>query len=163
MCYDAITKFGADRKASNVVGVLQEVTSADITREHVEERVQNWKARIEGLYDQLEEWLPANWHAHRHETVQMNEQMMREFSVAPVRLHALKLKSDDGELAEVEPRGLWIVGANGRLDLLTAEEHYIIVDRAENFAAPQWQISPLNERRESRPFTAETFRSILTA
>lgn len=143
--------------------VLQEVTSSEITREHVEQRVRNWTERIEELYGQLAEWLPSNWHARGSSTVQMNEQMMREFEVAPKQLRVLELRGDDGGTARVEPRGLWIVGSNGRLDMLKGEQHFLIVDAAENFAAPDWRVSPISDRRRLDPLTPERLRSILSS
>ncbi|MGQ0484906.1 MAG: hypothetical protein ACT4SY_06095 [Hyphomicrobiales bacterium] len=132
--------------------VLDEVTSEKITKDHVAKRVEDWVRRLNALYDLVESWLPSGWRADRRRVVLMDEEMMRKFGVSPREVPVLDLNSANGSGAMLEPRGLWIVGTNGRVDLYAGSKHFIIVDRAENFASPDWQIVDFNERKKVEKF-----------
>lgn len=132
--------------------VLEEVTSETITKEHVVRRVDDWVERLNGLYKQVERWLPKGWHVERQRAELMDEKMMQRFKIKPHKVPVLDLKSDDGRRATLEPRGLWIIGVNGRVDMIAGSKHFLIVDRARNFATPDWQIENFHERDEVNKF-----------
>ena len=73
--------------------------------------------------------------------------MMRVAGVAPREVPVLELGSDDGRRAILEPRGLWIIGTNGRIDLLVGSRHFLLFDRAKNFAVPDWRIDDFHARK----------------
>jgi hypothetical protein len=141
--------------------VLEETTSQNIDREHVERRVADWADRINALYNEIADWLPAGWTAKHSGSVQMHEELMRQFDVPARNLPILLLSSTDGRSGRIEPRVLWIIGANGRLDLFVGANHYLIVDAAENFQPPLWRIAPFSDRRQLRPLDAGTFGAAL--
>lgn len=143
--------------------VLDEVTSDDITREHVERRVADWRQRIADLYDFIERELPPGWTADRSHTVTMDAEMMRAYGVTPVQLPVLTLRRPDGARGDLKPRALWIIGANGRLDLYLPDRHLLFVDRAENFASPEWEVFPYQEEEHRKPLTGENLRASLAA
>jgi len=91
----------------------------------------------------------------------MHEELMRRLNVPARDLPVLDLSYQGKSSARIEPRGLWIIGANGRLDLLVGSRHYVIIDSAENLEAPQWQIAPLSKRQEMQALNRETFISVL--
>lgn len=132
--------------------VLEEVTSETITKDHVVKRVDDWVDRLNKLYEVVEGWLPPGWHAEQRGVAIMAEEMMRKFNIRPRDIPVLQLKSGDGRSASLEPRGLWVVGVNGRLDLLIGPKHFLIVDRAKNFATPDWQIVDFHKRKEFEKF-----------
>ena len=41
--------------------VLEEVTSDDITQDHVAKRLNDWVGRLNDLYVLVENWLPPGW------------------------------------------------------------------------------------------------------
>ena len=143
--------------------VLEEITETEITPQHVEQRVNDWGQRIDELYSQIEGWLPAGYSTERRRTVLMNEEMMKKFGIPSRTLPVLEIRCGDFYVAKFEPRALWIVGANGQLDVAIGKNQYIIVDIAKNFDTPSWILSPFSKRRNREPLTQETFRSILSA
>jgi hypothetical protein len=141
--------------------VLEEVTEPNIDRAHVARRVDDWAERIDKLYAQLEQWLPPDWTADRSRNVRMHEPLMEKFDIAPRNLPVLTLLYQGEPAARVAPRGLWIVGINGRLDLYHGNKHFIIVDHAENLKPPEWHVAPLSDRRNLLPLNCETFTDAL--
>lgn len=141
--------------------VLEEVTSDSLTRAHVEERLKDWVQRIENLYATVESWLPVGWNGERSRTVTMHAELMREFGVPPKELPILTILRGSEAVAFFEPRDLWIIGANGRLDLHVGDAHYIIIDTAENFQVPMWAIAPLLDRSRREPFNRDKLLAIL--
>jgi len=137
--------------------VLEEVTSPSLDRTQIERRVEDWASRIDRLYAQLEKWLPAGWTADRTSTIRMHEELMRTVGLGPRHLPVLRL-FHNGELAgRIEPRGLWIIGVNGRLDFFRGSDHFVILDTAGNLEPPNWRMAPLADRSRMSPLDRQTF------
>ena len=143
------------------MNALEELTEDRIDRSYVERRIEDWKQRIEALYADVSAWLPDGWTATGDGGVLMHEELMRRFKVPERRLPVLSLRRNAMERGKMEPRGLWIIGANGRVDLILPDRHYLFVDRSESFEAPDWQISNLVNRLHPSPFTGDSLRKAL--
>ena len=141
--------------------VLEEVTSDAIDAEHVRRRVDDWEARLSGLYAKIGEWLPDGWEAHRGVPVVMDAKMMQKFGVEAKQLPTLELHSQSGQVVKLVPDALWIIGANGRVDLKGDGGRYIIIDTADNFEEPRWEVSRADRRSHREPVTREWLRPIL--
>ena len=141
--------------------VLDEVTSDTIDATHVRRRVDDWETRLNGLFAAICGWLPDEWEARRGAPRLMHEKMMRKFGVEARRLPTLELHGGDGQVVSFEPYALWIIGNNGRIDVRRGEQHYRIIDEAENFAEPDWQVAPDERRRDREPVTREWLRRTL--
>ena len=66
-----------------------------------------------------------------------------------------------GHVARLEPRALWIIGGNGRVDLKHDGQRYLIVDLAENFEAPDWKVASAGHRCEREAFTRDWLRRVV--
>jgi hypothetical protein len=151
------------RKGRAMHDVVEELSgeSGELSKERVERRVADWKQRISSLYRDLEEWLPEGFSAESDDSVGMNEELMKKYAVESTKLPILKIYRGESSIASLTPRGLWIIGANGRLDLFIQSNQWIVVDKAEIFESPDWQIAPANERRALRPLNAEAWANAL--
>ena len=129
-----------------------EVTTEAVTREHVVRRVDDWVRRVEGLYRLVKQWLPAGWSSTEVAEIRMDEEMMRKFGVEPHVVPILELTSKDGRLAKFEPRALWIIGANGRVDLYCGKKHFIILDKSNRFEPPDWHMANFTNRSQVEKF-----------
>ena len=136
--------------------VLDDVTDDTIDARHVLRRVDDWEARVEDLYAAVKEWLPEGWTARDGAKVRMYEELMRKFGVPARPIPTLLLGNGAGGSAMLEPRGLWIIGTNGRVDMKCGDRHYLIVDVAGNFEAPQWEAASV-ERRLDRVALTESW------
>jgi hypothetical protein len=134
--------------------------------DRVEKRVEDWLERLQELRLQMLEWLQTP----EFETLSivdqppatMFEDLMRRFAVAPREMPVFELRDRAKRVMRFQPKGLWIIGANGRIDLITKVAAPIVVDRAEPLTRPSdWQIYDPKGQRRSVPLTVETFRDLV--
>lgn len=143
--------------------VLEELTRDELTRDHIEHRVSDWAKRVEDLYDSIGSWLPAGWTARRGAPVQMREEVMSKMQIPARDLPTVELISDGKVGAFLRPYGLWIIGANGRIDLVKDGRLYLILDQAKTFETPNWQIAPATKRGNAKSLNERELQQLLTA
>ena len=141
--------------------VLDEVTDNSVDAAHIRRRVADWEERLKDFYAQVAGWLPDGWTACEGTPVRMHEEMMREFGVPPKSLPTLRLVSRAGGAAKFEPRALWIIGANGRVDLRCGGHHYLVIDAADNFEKPDWRAALIERRLDRETVTHEWLQRVL--
>ena len=146
-----------------MTNVAEELASPaeGLSKDHVARRVQDWKNRISELYGNVAQWLPDGVMADGSHSVPMHEDLMRQFRLPATSVPILTLLKGDQWLGKLVPQGLWIIGANGRVDLFSPNGQSIIVDRSENFDRSNWLIAPSNQRRQTKPLAADTFKAAL--
>lgn len=106
---------------------------------HVERRVADWESRVNALFGDIIDWLPEGWAARRGIPVHWQAPFMCRFGIPEKQMPTLELHDQAGRSARLWPDGLWIYGANGRVNLDYGERHYSLYDYADNFAPPDWQ------------------------
>ena len=143
--------------------VLEELTTDELTSDHVRRRVGDWASRVNSLYVQLTDWLPDGWTAKPGPSVSMNEELMQKTGVPARALPTLELLHAGTVEVKLRPYGLWIIGANGRIDFVKGHDIYFIVDRARTFEAPIWHISEPTSRQVSKPFNREQLVALLVS
>ena len=143
--------------------VAEEILDLDHTvdRSYVERRLEDWLRRLDRLYADIERWLPDGWVMVDDGTVQIYEDLMQRFDVPAQTLTVKGLLRHRVPTGRVEPRGLWIIGANGRVDLILPDAHYLIIDRVDSFEPSNWQVANLVRRREQRPFDRDFISDVL--
>ncbi len=141
--------------------VLEDITSETIDAEHIQRRVNDWKKRVNELFTSISNWLPDGWVVQSSTPVRMNEELMRKYEVGATQIPTLELKDRSGHVAKIVPRGLWTIGANGRIDLKWQGRHYLIVDMAERFEEPDWQAARAEERQILEAVSEDWLRRIL--
>ena len=141
--------------------VLEDVTSDAIDAEYIRRRVDDWEERLNGLFAAIGGWLPDGWEARQGAPIVMHEPLMRKFGVAEKRIPTLELRDGAGHAARLVPRGLWIVGSNGLVDMKRDRRRYLMVDRADNFAAPEWHAAAAEQWRTREAVSEDWLRRVL--
>ena len=124
-------------------------------------RVDDWEERVQGLYTMIGDWLPDGWEARRGAPVVMHEPLMRNFGMDPKPMPTLELYDGAGHVTRLEPRGLWIIGSNGRVDLKGGSQCHLIVDMAVSFEAPDWQVARAERRSDWEAVTCGWLKRVL--
>jgi hypothetical protein len=144
--------------------VLEELSEADsLSREHVQSRVDDWSRRCTELFEAIKEWMPHDWQIAVMQNAQIDEELMRSNGVPPRKLPTLEFRDQYNRSGKIIPRGLWIIGANGRLDMYYEDRHFVIVDKADNFNLPQWKIADWKGERSFSALDRASFEKALLA
>ena len=120
--------------------VLEDIAIKYHAPEYVEQRIEDWEKRLADLYSMIQSWLPNGWEAINGEYVVMHEKIMKSAGVEQRKIPTLKVFNQTGNEIIFEPRGLWVIGANGRVDFEYKGELYYIYDSADNFQQPEWKV-----------------------
>lgn len=127
---------------------------------YVNNRVEDWKVRLANLFEFFERQLSdRSFSVSKSGTVLMNEELMQKFFIKPVELQSMHVLKDWKTIIMLKPKGLWIVGANGRVDLMTPIDSYFLIDTAEFGRESEWVIR--DRRRNQTPLTTNVIRRIL--
>lgn len=137
-------------------------------RAQVEERVADWLRRLRDLRANMSDWLSVPEFSGLaivdREPAIMSEGPMRQFDVGPRSMPVFEVHAGARRVMRFQPAGLWVIGANGRVDLVTRVSAPILVDQSAPLARPSaWS---LYDSRRSDPFTpldAASFRALIRA
>ena len=152
--------FGYSQVGPDMATVLDDVTDESIDADYIQRRVDDWIHRVSTLYAELSVALPEGWSTKRA-AVAMHEELMRKFNVPAASVPSLALAHESGAAATLTPRGLWVVGANGRLDLTANGKRYLVLDSADSFTCPEWHVCAAQDRRHKEPFTPDWLNRVL--
>jgi hypothetical protein len=147
------------------VDVWEKTESSLFRRDQVVAEVARWERDIKRLYTDVSSWygdIPGvkfEW----SRTVTMSEELMQKFAVSDRELPILDVVAGGQVLASFVPRGLWLIGAWGRIDIITqTQTRMLIMMRVENEGL-EWRVVALDNRRETEPLTKELMRRLLEA
>ncbi|MCP4109645.1 MAG: hypothetical protein GY749_29680 [Desulfobacteraceae bacterium] len=122
-----------------------------IDKPFIEGKVKDWKQRLDSLYSLVEKSLTGMQNVECRQTKHMTmyEELMQKFEISPEKIPILDVYKDKNVIATFKPVGLWVIGANGRIDILTKSGAFILVDKAENGENSEWKVfSPKNRKKE---------------
>ena len=117
-------------------------TENKVDKQQVELRVADWKKRVTDLYDEINNWLNNSDYTLRvGSKLMMNEELMSKFGVPKTEIETADIYNKDKKIVlTFKPNGLWIIGANGRIDILSKKGNYLLVDFAQQFEEPLWKL-----------------------
>lgn len=155
-----------------VSATIEEVRSdRDVNPARVRERLADWQNRVHELYDLIEEALGEEFTYDRSGKQRSEEEMVLRAGLQADHVPELDIlrieKPRDSLRALVVPRSLWVIGANGRLDLrvLNPKPHlYLIADRSEPLIGnADWYLISFADRLTSRALTPQLLREVISA
>jgi hypothetical protein len=130
---------------------------------HIKMRVDDWEIRVHNLIENLKEWTKDNdfIKINPSRKLKMHEGLMKTFNVSMREIESADILKNDKIIFALKPFGLWIIGANGRIDLLSAKGNYILIDEAESFQQPKWKLFLKNNKKQGKDFTKDVFNQLL--
>jgi hypothetical protein len=157
-----------------VRSTMAEVKSGrEIDRTHILHRLEDWRDRTHALYDFIERTLGTRFTYDRTGKQRSAEELVQLAGLSETEVPALdilRIEQPRGTLrATIVPRGLWIIGANGRLDLRVLKSgnrqiQYFLVDKSlplSGLTKAAWQVVDPAERLHQRPLTEEVLREVI--
>ncbi|SRR5216684_317575 len=142
---------------------------------HVLARLQDWKERTDRLFDFIRNTLGSQFVYDRTGKQRSNEELVQRAGLSEGQVPALdilRIERPPGTVrATIMPRGLWVIGANGRLDLRVLgpgnkQTHYFLVDKSQPLSGPEnaaWHIIDPSDRSEQRRLTEQALREVVGA
>ena len=127
-------------------------------RTRVAERVNDWVRRLDELKSMIGGWLPPDMSISHRPLTRTNEELMQKFNVPSTEMPTFDVIRNNDRVMRVQPKGLWIIGANGRVDLVTKSASYILVDESDPLSGhPTGAIIPLPTNRNLHRWIKVTF------
>jgi hypothetical protein len=113
---------------------INEMEGREVTAESVNERLDDWLQRLNALFAQIKTWAASiGWTVEDGAPILMHEEMMQRFGIADRSQPTLRVKNSDGAEIWIKPKGLWVIGANGRVDMYSRKGAFALVNVADVF------------------------------
>jgi hypothetical protein len=144
------------------LNVWEKTSDAVFEQQRVVEEVEDWIDRVGALYDEVQGWLAdrADLRCERTRTVALSEELMQQFAVKDRDIPVLDILDADQVIASFVPRGLWLVGSWGRIDVITRDRTLALVALGDKGSLEWRLVDPADRKR--RPFDKDALRAILT-
>lgn len=138
---------------------LQEET---LDREYIKTRINNWKERLAKLYDNIENWAQelGELEVQKKNILQFKEELMYRFDVEPESIPTIAIHYGIHRVSLV-PMALWVLGANGRLNITTNKNQYILVDIGISDTDSRWVIVDTSKRGQRISLNKVTFLKLI--
>lgn len=146
--------------------VWEKTPESIFRRANVVAEVEDWIFRLDVLYNDVESWLSTHrdFRFERNRTVTMSEEMMQNFAVTDRDVPILDVIEGDQVVASFVPRGLWMIGAWGRVDVITRSQTTILVaTRDKEEEELRWELVSPEDRRKRVPFNKDSLIAIVGA
>lgn len=135
------------------LNVWEHTEAGIFDRQKVAAEVEEWLNRVASFYKSVEDWLkgvPGLSFTTDRATV-MSEELMQKYAVPDREVPILDVENEltSTVVASFVPRGLWLIGAWGRIDLITAEGTRVIIAIKEGDQFKWKLISPESRRYSS--------------
>lgn len=149
-----LRRTGRDIDAHQLIplNVWERTTEGTFERQRVVEEVDEWTRRLQRLYADLQNWLSDNQElrCEQSRSITMSDEMMQRFAVADRELPVLDVLRANDVVASFVPRGLWLIGAWGRVDAITSKRTSILVALKKGEQL-EWHLTS-DDRRHPQPF-----------
>ncbi len=129
------------------------VDEPEITPDYVNQRVEDWLKRLDDLFAQIKVWASANgWTVADGGASPMRGELMERTGVKQREQPSLYVRNAGGADIWIRPKGLWVIGANGRVDVYAGNKVYTLVDVADPLQTPQWVLHRVGMGTRGEPF-----------
>ncbi len=134
-----------------------------IDTDYIKNRINDWKSRIASLFADIQTWANnyQGYSSHAGRPTVMNEELMQTFEVPAQQINTLDIIHNGTTVLFIKPKGLWTIGANGRIDILSKKGSFMVIDSAQHFHPPLWRLYG-SDTKASSVFDQQTFSNILS-
>lgn len=139
------------------------MTEKQITQQQVQARVDDWVNRVHQLYDEIKGWLNPIEGLRVDETqnVTLYEELMQRFAISPQPMPTLDIYEGVNLIARIKPIGLWIIGVNGRVDLMLRDGAIVLLDESEQLQPSKWMAHDRHNFIQGKALSRDHFLHLL--
>jgi hypothetical protein len=166
-----VAKHGVEKAVPKINGIPviwdapeRELEDEAVDAKRVKDRVTDWVKRLDKLYAQLDVWVQGvpDVRVERNSVQQVIEPLMERFAVPPRDVPTYTVFVDKKYRIAFVPSVVWIVGANGRVNITTNVRQHSLVDvGGENGAPSRWHLVGHDWDKPLIPFDHEAFLKLL--
>ena len=133
-----------------------------IDRDYILQRLSNWKTRLNHLFSEMEKWTEGfeEIEIKRSDIPQSREELMRKFDIAPDTFPSTTIIFGEHRASFI-PMGLWVIGSNGRVNITTKKNQYMLVNLGEDDKKGQWMVVNPSKRRKRISFNDKLLEKII--
>jgi len=136
-------------------------TIKKVDKQQVEKSVRDWKKRVSDLYSTIKLWLKDSEYSLKPgRQLPMYEELMYQFNVPSTEVDTAVVYKGKTFVLTIKPTGLWVIGANGIIDILSLKNNSMLIDIAEEFETPQWKLFN-GDKKNAIEFNKQTFFQLL--
>ncbi len=142
--------------------LLDEVARDDLEVAYLERRLDDWRRRVEDLFAAIADWADRTpgYGTEPGPPVVQDEPLMRRYGLAPRTLPTLHVTGPGNARATLTPTALWVIGANGLVEVRAPGDHADVVDFATRaFVPPDWRLYSL-KLGDYAPYKPELIASL---
>lgn len=130
-------------------------------RSKVVAEVDDWSRRVSALYDEVEAWArEEGFTALRDRAIPMSEELMQRFAVPDRDMPILDLMEGETPVLTMKPDGLWLIGFNGLIDVITPHGTVWLAGIPQTPNPPAWMLVEPRDRSR-RAWGRDAFRAVL--
>lgn len=131
----------------------------------ISERVKDWINRLKNLQETVTTWVCESGieglTVESAEPCLMREELMVNHNVQAAKIPSFRVLRNRSQVALFRPKALWVVGANGRVDIITQSGAPMLVDASEPMTPkPHWKLYPTGKFSPVE-FTQEEFFKLI--
>jgi hypothetical protein len=139
----------------------------EVPKEQISARVDDWIDRLHNLRKLVESWVTELYPDGSVAVVDagsrpMHEQLMVTAGVEDRQMECFDIVSGSERLAAFRPKALWVVGANGRIDIVCRKRIPMLIDLARPHDPPDWTILDSHQPAKRVKFDRTSFQQLLT-
>jgi len=134
--------------------VWEKTAEGVFSRAAVVEEVEDWVHRVEFLYDDVQTWLGErpDLRCEQSRSIVTSEELMQQFAVTDREIPVLDVLDADQVVASFVPRGLWLIGSWGRVEIITRDRTHVLLALGGSNNL-EWRLVVSSEdRRQTIPF-----------
>lgn len=139
-------------------------TIGNISRIRFKSRVDDWLTRINLLYEQIEVWIKdyKEFDCLKDRQIIMHEELMKSHHTPAKNIDILDVYMKEIIILSFVPFGLWVIGSNGRLDVVAKNNTWLLIDKSLPLKSPQeWTLISRSIKNIETEFNQDTFRNLL--
>jgi hypothetical protein len=154
---------------ADVVTATMREALAEPAREATLQRLHDWRQRVHALYEEVQAHLDASYACDRSGKQRSHEGRAQRAGLSEGDVPAidiLRIERNGRLVAQFVPRTLWMIGANGQIDLIVtahgAGRLFMLFDRSAPFAnRSDWRLVRPTDMMAQPPFHPELFHELL--
>lgn len=127
-------------------------------------RVADWQRRVLDLKELINNWIAddSSLRIVDRTPITFQEELMEKFGVPASPVPSFDIYRGSARTMRFQPKGLYVIGANGRVDFTTKTQSVIVVDRSEALAPrSEWLMYLSNSRHTAKPLTKQSLLELL--